>query len=41
MNKEMQGPETIPVDLEDVVFVRNEEGELIELDIPDDEDGEE
>lgn len=41
MVNEMQGPEFIPTDLEDVVFVRNEEGELIELDIPDDEDGEE
>lgn len=38
---EMQGPVLVPDDLEDVIFVRNEEGELVELDIPDDEEGEE
>lgn len=37
---EMQGPLLVPDDLEDAVFVRNEEGELVELHIPDDEDGE-
>lgn len=39
---EMQGPDIVPEDMEDVVFVRNETGELVELDIPDDpeeEDG--
>lgn len=39
---EMQGPDIVPEDMEDAVFVRNEAGELMELDIPDDpeeEDG--
>ena len=38
---EMQGPEIVPEDMEDKVFVRNEAGELVELDIPDDPDEEE
>lgn len=40
---EMQGPEIVPDDIEDVVFVRNQNGELVELDVPDDpeEDGDE
>ena len=38
---EMQGPAVVPEDLEDAIFVRNEEGELVELDIPDDKEGEE
>lgn len=39
---EMQGPDIVPDDIEDIVFVRNQNGELVELDVPDDpeEDGE-
>lgn len=36
---EMQGPEIVPEDTEDKVFVRNQNGELVELDIPDDVEG--
>lgn len=38
---EMQGPDSIPENMEDIVFIRTESGEFTELDIPDDEDGEE
>ena len=40
---EMQGPEIVPEDTEDKIFVRNQAGELVEVEIPDDpeEDGEE
>ena len=36
---EMQGPEIVPEDTEDKVFVRNQNGEFVELDIPDDVEG--
>ena len=33
---EIQGPEIIPNDLEDKIYIRNGTGELVKLDIPDD-----
>ena len=33
---EIQGPEIVPNDLEDKIYIRNETGELVELEIPDD-----
>lgn len=41
---EMQGPDNIPEDTEDVIYVRNEAGELVQLEVADDpeeEDGDE
>ena len=35
-NNEMQGPDIIPGEYEDEVFVRDEEGNLIKLEVPDD-----
>lgn len=34
---EMQGPAYIPDDMEDEVYIRDEEGELIKLEVPDDD----
>ena len=34
---EMQGPDFIPADLEDETYVRDEEGELVRLEVPDDD----
>ena len=37
MNKmEMQGPEIIPDELEDEIFVRDAEGEFVKMEVPDD-----
>lgn len=33
---EMQGPDLVPEELEDEVYIRNEEGELVKLEVPDD-----
>lgn len=33
---EIQGPEIVPNDLEDKIYIRNETRELVKLDIPDD-----
>lgn len=33
---EIQGPEIVPNELEDKIYIRNEDGELVKLDIPDD-----
>lgn len=30
---EMQGPESVPDDAKDVIFVRNDKGELVELEV--------
>ena len=35
---EVQGPEIIPDDLKDEVYILNDAGELIELEVPDDKD---
>ena len=35
---EMQGPDNIPEDTEDVIYVRNEAGELVQLEVADDSD---
>ena len=34
---EMQGPEIVPEDQEDEVYIRTETGEFIMLEVPDDE----
>lgn len=34
---EMQGPDIVPDDLVDTIFIRNKDGELIELEIVGDE----
>lgn len=34
---EMQGPDVVPDDQEDVMFVRNEKGELVELEVAGDD----
>lgn len=33
---EMQGPVTVPNDIEDEVFILNESGEMVKLEVPDD-----
>ena len=33
---EMQGPDLIPEELEDEVYIRDEEGELVKLEVADD-----
>ena len=41
---EMQGPDNIPEETEDVIFIRNEDGELVQIvvaDDPDEKDGDE
>ena len=40
-NAEMQGFDIIPEDFEDEIYVRNAEGELVKMEIPDDEEGDE
>ena len=34
---EMQGPAIVPEDLEDEVYIRDEEGEFVKLEVPDDD----
>ena len=36
---EMQGFDIIPEELEDEIYVRDEEGEFVKVEVPDDEDG--
>lgn len=38
---EMQGFDVIPEDTEDEVYIRNESGEFVKMEVADDEDGEE
>ena len=38
---EMQGPEIVPDDVVDKIYIRDKSGELVELDVPDDKDGDE
>lgn len=35
---EMQGPEVIPDDLEDEVYIRNDKGELVKLEVAGDDE---
>ena len=37
---EMQGPDVVPEDTKDVIFVRNKAGEMVELEVADDLDEE-
>ena len=36
INHEMQGYDVVPEDQEDIVCIRNEQGELVEMEVADD-----
>lgn len=36
INLEMQGPDITPEEIEDEVYIRDEEGEFVRLEVPDD-----